>query len=160
MGAQVTNRVRLFNRKDRNRSQSVRSQSKVKLWYMMGAVWTGLSAGGDGCTLSGHIDSLRVLKRRRVELISGPPFDLRALSRASVHRRSLPLLWIPRWLFRSKEKGRLFSLQFTLRGVQDSGSGRGHSGQRVDIDRKRPVEMWWHTCRNRIPSFGETDESI
>jgi len=24
----------------------------------------------------------------------------------------------------------------------------------------RPVEMWWHTCRNQISSFGETDESI
>ena len=24
----------------------------------------------------------------------------------------------------------------------------------------RPVEMWWHTRRNHISSFGETDESI
>ena len=24
----------------------------------------------------------------------------------------------------------------------------------------RPVEMWWHTRRNQILSFGETDESI
>jgi len=24
----------------------------------------------------------------------------------------------------------------------------------------RPVEMWWHTRRNQISSFGETDESI
>jgi len=26
--------------------------------------------------------------------------------------------------------------------------------------RKRLVEMWWHTRRNQISSFGETDESI
>jgi len=26
--------------------------------------------------------------------------------------------------------------------------------------RQRPVEMWWHTPRNQISSFGETDESI
>jgi hypothetical protein len=43
---------------------------------------------GDGCALSSRIDSARVLKRRRVELISGPPFDLRTLFRASVHQRS------------------------------------------------------------------------
>jgi hypothetical protein len=48
-------------------------------------VSTGLSAGGDGCGLSSRIDSARALKRRRVEVISGPPFDLRALFRASVH---------------------------------------------------------------------------
>jgi hypothetical protein len=53
-----------------------------------GAVSAGLSAAGDGCALSGRIDSARVLKRRRVEQISGPPFDLRALFRASVHQTS------------------------------------------------------------------------
>ena len=40
---------------------------------------TGLSAGGDGCGLSNRIDSVRVQKRRRVELISGLPFDVRSL---------------------------------------------------------------------------------
>jgi hypothetical protein len=39
---------------------------------------------------------------------------------------------------------------------------RGVVGKGGDEDRVKytAFEMWWHTCRNRISSFGEKDESI